>query len=166
MRAKTPYETFLLAGMLIFLSLGAIYGGISLLNDSTGAGLRLKIDEYINYPFKDFFFIGFLLLVLFGIVPLLLIFPLFNKPKTNWANVFNVYKRRHWAWTYSLYIGIMLVIWIFAQIAMIGYYAFIQIFFGIYGLLIIIVCLLPEQMKHFSKHTHHHSRSGNNDYND
>ena len=160
MKKKTPYETYMLVILLIVLSLGAIYGGISLIYDSTGATLRLKIDEYYNYPFKDFMMPGFVLFLTFGILPLTLIYPLLTKPKLPWANVFNIYKKRHWAWTYPLYIGIFLVIWVDVQIATLGYYGFIQIFYSLYGLTLIIVSLLPKHMRHFAKaHSHHSSKS-------
>jgi hypothetical protein len=160
MSRKVPYETYLLIALLIFLSLGAIYGGISLILDSTGSSLHLKIGEYFNYPFKDFTLPAFLLLILFGIMPILLVYPLIKKPKLPWANVFNIYKKRHWAWTYGLYLGVILVIWVDVQISLIGFYSFFQIFYSLFGLSIIIVSLLPKHMRFFSKpHSHHSSKS-------
>jgi hypothetical protein len=166
MDRKVPYETYLLIALLLILSFGAIYGGISLIFDSSGASLHLKIDEYFNYPFEDFTLPGFFLFILFGIMPLLLIYPLIKKPKLPWANVFNIYKKRHWSWTYSLYLGIILVIWVDMQILMIGYYAFIQIFYSLFGLAIIIVSLLPKHMRFFSKpHSHHSSKTDSQEEN-
>ncbi len=158
MKHRVPYETYMLIILFVILSLGAIYGGISLIYDSSGAGLRLKIEEYYNYPFKDFMLPGLILFITFGIMPLLLIYPLLTKPKLPWANVFNVYKKRHWAWTYSLYIGIGLVIWIDFQIATMGYYTSIQIAYSLYGLALIVVSLLPKHMRFYAKtHAHHSS---------
>lgn len=158
MKRKAPYETYLLAALLIFLSLGAIYGGISLITDSTGDNLHLKLNEYIDYPFDDFFLPGVLLLAIFGIFPLTLIFPLLSKPKWPWADTFNIYHRRHWAWTYSLYTGVALIIWIDVQISFIGYIEFIQIAYSLYGLAIIIVCLLPKQMRFYAKKQSSHTK--------
>jgi hypothetical protein len=158
MKHKVPYETYLLAALLIFLSLGAIYGGISLVFDSSGENLHLKIDNYFNYPFKDFMVPGVFLFIVFGILPLLLIYPLFTKPKLPWANAFNIYRKRHWAWTYPVYIGIILVIWIDLQILMIGYYHFIQILFSLLGLSIIVISLLPKHMGFYAKKHSSHSK--------
>jgi len=156
MKQKAPPETYLLAALLIFLSLGAIYGGISLIDDSSGENLKLKLAEYADYPFKDFLIPGVMLLIIFGIIPLLLIYPLFTKPKISMANAFNIYKRRHWAWTYPLYLGIILVAWVNFQMLMIGYNNYIQIVYSFYGLMIIVVCLLPKHMRFYSRpHTHH-----------
>ena len=156
MSTKPPYETYLLVVLLVFLSLGAIYGGVALIIDSSGALLRMHISDYRNFFFPDFFIPGMLLLLLFGIVPIFLIYPLLRQPEINWAKAINIYKKRYWAWTYSLYIGIALIIWINVQIGLMGYGSELQIIFSFYGLAIIIVCLLPKQMHHFNKH-HKHS---------
>jgi hypothetical protein len=98
-----------------------------------------------------------MLFLLFGIIPLLLIYPLLKKPKWPWANVFNIYKRRHWAWTYALYIGFMLVVWVDFQIWAIGFHGFLQILYSLFGLSIIAVSLLPKHMSFYSKKHSHHS---------
>jgi hypothetical protein len=147
MRSKPPIETYFLIALLIFLGLGGIYGGISLILDSTGQQLHLNIVEYFNYPFKSFLFPGILLLLFLGIIPLLLVFPLLKKPSINWAEVFNIYPRRHWSWTYTLFLGIFLILWVNVQIWMIGYQSSIQILQSMYGLAIIFFCLLPDQIR-------------------
>jgi hypothetical protein len=147
---KVPYETYLLAGLLIFLSMGGIYGGLSLIIDSSGTQFDLNTANLKNYPYPDFQIPGLVLFILFGIIPLSLIIPLIKKPKLKMANFLNIYPRRYWAWTYSLYIGIVLIIWVDIQIWLIGYYSFFQIFWSFLGLTIIFVCLLPAQLRFFS----------------
>jgi hypothetical protein len=147
MRIKPPIETYFLLVLLIFLSLCGIYGGISLIIDSTGNQLNLSFEGCFYYPFKSFLTPGIIVFLVFGILPLLLIIPLVKKPNMNWANVFNIYHRRHWSWTYTLFLGIFLVVWVNLQIWMIGYQSSIQILQSFYGLAIIFFCLLPEQIK-------------------
>ena len=62
----------------------------------------------------------------------------------------NIYKNRHWAWTYSLYIGIMLIIWIDVQVYLIGYGENLQTLYALEGMLIVILTLLPANMKYFT----------------
>lgn len=150
MRTKPPIETYFLLVLLIFLSLAGIYGGISLIIDSSGKQMQLDIEKYFYYPFQSFLTPGIIVFIVFGILPLLLIIPLIKKPDLAWANAFNIYHRRHWSWTYTLFIGIFLVIWINVQIWMIGYQSSIQIVQSFYGLTIIFFCLLPEQTKYSS----------------
>ena len=121
MNYKVPYETYLLAGLLLFLSLCGLYGGLCFIIDSSGRLLNLNSANYFNRANDDFLIPGFVLLIVFGIIPLLLIFPLLRKPHVKWANFLNIYARRYWAWTYTLFLGIFLVIWIDAQIWLMGY---------------------------------------------
>jgi len=159
MRTKPPIETYFLLVLLIFLSLGGIYGGLSLIIDSTGNQFHLNIEEYFYYPFKSFLTPGIIVFIVFGILPLLLIIPMIKKPDTPWANTFNIYHRRHWSWTYTLFLGIFLVVWINVQIWMIGYHSSIQILQSFYGLSIILFCLMPEQMKFSSTWKTHRPNS-------
>jgi hypothetical protein len=158
MKSKAPYETYLLIALLFFLSMGGIYGGLSLIIDSTGAQFKLNS---ANYHFQDFQIPGLVLFFLFGIIPLFLIIPLLKKTKIKWANFLNIYPRRHWAWTYSLYLGLLLVTWVDIQIWLIGYYTFFQIFWSFFGLAIIFVCLLPAQLRFFSNRKIYSQRSVN-----
>ena len=151
MNYKVPYETYLLAGLLLFLSLCGLYGGLCFIIDSSGRLLNLNSANYFNRANDDFLIPGFVLLIVFGIIPLLLIFPLLRKPHVKWANFLNIYARRYWAWTYTLFLGIFLVIWIDVQIWLMGYYSFYQILWSLYGLIIIFVCLLPAQVRFFSE---------------
>jgi hypothetical protein len=151
MKLKPPFETYVLVIMLIILSIGAIYGGLSLINDPSGDNLQLNLEEYQKYPFKESIIPGTFLFLVFGLFPLSLIYPLFSKPKMPWANTFNIYRRHHWAWSYSLCVGVLLIIWIDVQIWMLGYISFLQIFYSLYGLAIILMSLTPRYMKFYAK---------------
>ncbi|MEI7983103.1 MAG: hypothetical protein WCI71_15745 [Bacteroidota bacterium] len=54
----------------------------------------------------------------------------------------------HWAWTYSLYLGIMLIIWIMVEMVYIDY-DILQTIYGLLGVIIVIVALLPANMRYF-----------------
>ena len=101
-------------------------------------------------PFSSYLLPGLILLFLLGILPLFISFSLYAKPDWKWANISNIYKNRHWAWTYSLYIGIMLIIWIDVQVYLIGYGENLQTLYALEGMLIVILTLLPANMKYFT----------------
>jgi hypothetical protein len=69
-----------------------------------------------------------------------------------WAGILNIYRDIHWAWTYSLYLGIMLITWILVEIIWIGH-DILQTIFGLVGVLIVILALLPVNMRYFGWHT-------------
>jgi len=50
--------------------------------------------------------------------------------------------------TYRLYLGIMLVMWIPFEIVWI-HYDILQTIYGLVGVLIAVITLLPSNMKHF-----------------
>jgi hypothetical protein len=161
MQSKPPIETYFLIALLAILSLAGIYGGASLMIDPSGDQLNLTFEGYFYYPFKSFFTPGLIVILIFGILPLLLIIPLIKKPAIGWANAFNIYPRRHWSWTYTLFIGLFLIVWVNLQIWMIGYQSLFQLLQSFLGLSIIFFCLLPEQIKFSSSWKGYRSRSEN-----
>jgi len=85
--------------------------------------------------------------------------------KPNWPliNGLNIYKSYHWAWTYTLYTAIMLIIWINTEMMILGTGSIIQGTFGLLGVFILIVTLTPG-VKHYYKlqnHARHNSTANN-----
>ena len=105
----------------------------------------------VNSPFSDFTIPGLILLILLGIFPGFTAFCLTSKPAWKWADTLNVYKNRHFAWAYSVYIAIMLFIWITVEIQMIGFGHFIQTIYAFLGIVILITALLPGVMSFYEK---------------
>jgi hypothetical protein len=142
-KVRKPFSVYLLVFIIFFQAVGALYGGIALVADPTGGFLQMPTSSLAASPFSDFLIPGLILLIILGLLPAFLVYPLIFKPDWKWANVINLYKTQHWALTYSLYLGIMLIIWIDVQIMMLGYDALIQSVYAFIGVLIVIVCLLP-----------------------
>jgi hypothetical protein len=142
---------YLLIFLIFFLSAGALFGGYMLISDSSGASLHLPADTLTGSPFTNFTIPGIILLFSLGIFPLFLIYPLIFRPDWPRANLFNLYSERYWAWTYSLYVGIILVIWIDFQIFLIGGGSRIQFIYALLGIGIVITALLPSNIRFYSK---------------
>jgi hypothetical protein len=152
MKLKPPPETYVLVALMILMGVAGLFEGISLIADPSGQFLRLDVKSCVlMYSIHDFLFAGLVLIVMFGVMPLLLVYPLIFKPRLKWANSLNIYPKRHWAWTYTLLLGILLILCVDAQIIIIGYQSIIQIVHSIYGVFIVFICLLPEQINYFSK---------------
>jgi hypothetical protein len=100
-------------------------------------------------PFTNYLVPGLILFFILGIFPLFLIYPQIAHPEWKWAGKLNIYPDMYWAWTYSLYTGLSLVIWITFQTWFIGYHL-LQTIYAFAGLLIIITTLLPLVKKHYS----------------
>lgn len=81
-----------------------------------------------------------------GLLPLFVFAGLLLKPGWQWASALNIYHNRHWAWTYSLYSGIIVIAWITVQLVMTQYF-WLQPVMIFTGLLIIICTMTPAVMK-------------------
>ncbi len=146
---KKPPTIYLLVLLLAFQSLGGLFGGISLVLSPSGEILGMPLAMLEGSPFNSFMVPGFILMVLLGILPGILAFAVYRRPVWKWFGFLNIYRGIHWAWTYSLYVGIMLIIWILIEIMWIEY-DILQTIYGLAGVVIVILALLPANMRYFA----------------
>jgi hypothetical protein len=154
MKSKLFFQRFfryLLIFLVFFLSAGALFGGYMLLTNPTGGALNMSLSALSNSPFPDFVIPGLILIIFLGLIPLALVYALIARPAWHWANFMNIYKTQHWSWTYTLYVSIILVIWIDVQIWFLGYGAFIQTLYALLGIVMIIITLIPSNMHYYAE---------------
>jgi len=130
--------------LLGFLGLGALGGGGALIVSPTGELLGMPLSMLEKSPFNSFFIPGIILFSVLGIAPLLLIIALLKKPESKLAEQINFFKDMHWAWTYSIYIGFTLIIWIQLQMMFIHDADWIHTFYMFLAIIIIFIALLPQ----------------------
>ena len=145
-----PAGLYVLVLLTTLLAIGASGGGIALLADTSGGGIQMPLGVLAGTPFHDFLIPGLTLLVVLGLIPAFLVYPLLRKPDWPWAGVLNIYPGRHWAWTYSLYSGVALSLWIDMQVMFVGYIHPLQTICGVGGVAIIVCALIPPVMDHFA----------------
>lgn len=151
-------EIYILVVTIVFLAVGAIYGGVSLMNDPSGASIKLPIKFLEGTLFSNYLIPGVILFLTLGFFPLFLVFPLIFKPDWPVINKLNIYKSYHWAWTYTLYTSIMLIIWIDVQVMILRIGSIIQGIFGLLGVFILVLTLSPRVKRYYKiqNHTRHH----------
>lgn len=132
----------------LILSFTSLIGGAMLVLKPDGSLLGMQTEWLDQSPFKNYLIPGLILFTLNGILPMLTFIGLLLKPKWDFANLFNIYPNRYWAWTYSLYVGIITITWIIMQQMMTNYF-WIQPVIIFIGLLIIICTMLPAVMKEY-----------------
>jgi hypothetical protein len=148
---RKPITLWLLAASLIFLSFGGLYGGLLMLTDPTGKSLQMdSVLPQLLVP--DYILPGLFLLFAMGLTPLFLTFGLLARP--NWPRLQALSPRRHWSWTATLALGILLILWLTLQAILIGFQWPIQYVTGANGLLIILLALTAQVRKHFEYSTH------------
>ena len=133
----------LLIFLLIFLGIGALYGGGSLIIDPSGELLGMPLTMLESSPFNNFLLPGVILFLLLGVAPLLVGIALKKKTKSDFAERFNCFKDMHWSWSYTIYIGFYLIMWIQVQEIFINGAGWIHGFYIFLAILIIFVALLP-----------------------
>ncbi len=149
---KRPFDLYLLILLVFFQALSGLAGGFSLIIDPSGERLYMPAEKFlVGTPFNDYLIPGIILGFLLGIFPLIVFIGLLRRPNWPWADALNPYSNRHWAWAFSLYMGIMLVIWIDVQVMMIGYQNALQSIYAFVGITIVILTLLPAVMRYFRK---------------
>ena len=144
---KRPFAFYPLFFLHVLLGTSALFGGWVLMTDAEGFGMK---SEWLDQsPFKSYVSLGFILFVFNGLFPLFVAAGLLLKPTTwRWAEIFNIYRDRHWAWTYSLFAGLVIIIWIAVQISLVPY-IWLQPACIATGLLILIFTLWPDLMKYY-----------------
>jgi hypothetical protein len=161
-RSKT-IEIYILVIAIAIISAGAIYGGVSLMNDPSGESIKLPIILLEGTIFSNYLVPGVILFLTLGFFPLFLIFPLIFKPRWPVIDKLNIYKSYHWAWTYTLYTAIMLIIWIDVQIIILRTGSVIQGISGLLGVFLLVLVLAPRVKRYYKiqTHTRHHSNKPN-----
>lgn len=150
---RRPLSVILLAFILVFTGFGGLYGGSLLIAASDGSKLQMSTDILLNNsPFHSFMLPGIILLLFNGILPLLIAWALFVKPPWQWPELVNLYHKQHWCWTFSLYYGFILIIWINVQLIMLGYFTVLQPLFALTGAMVSILTLFPAVFQYYRKH--------------
>lgn len=148
---KRPWSAWILIGLLVFQAVSAFYGMYLLLSDPTGSGMKME-NQAGKSPTGDFLVPGLILGILLGLVPLLSAWGLMTRREVKVFNALNVYGKKHfWGWTWAIYTGIMLVIWITMQVQFLGGGFFIQTFYSLLGVAILITALLPSVKNWYTK---------------
>ena len=81
MKTRKPFALNILLFLLLFLSLGALFGGGALMLDPTGELLQMPVTMLKGSPFNDFLIPGLILFTILGIFPLLIFYALLKRPQ-------------------------------------------------------------------------------------
>jgi hypothetical protein len=146
---QKPPEVYVLLFLHLLLGLNALAGGTMLIVDPQGELLGMPIEWLERTPFKTYLIPGIILLVFNGIFPFFILYGLLTKPSWTWAEAINIYRDKFWAWTYSLFSGIIVIIWIIVQQCLTHYF-WLQPALISLGLLIIIFTMLPRVLQFYS----------------
>ena len=131
-----PLAIKTLIALLILLGLGGIGGGIPMLLDPSGTLMGLPPGLLEEVPIEDYLLPGCSLIVVMGIIPLCL--------------AYGLWKGARWAWLGILGQGLVLVLWIYFQIALWGAPIAIQYVYLLWGIVLVVLAWLPGTRSHFT----------------
>lgn len=148
---KRTFAGWLLIVLQAFLGIGAVAGGSFLVIDPSGGMMGMPSDMMKVTLFPDYLIPGIILLLALGVFPLIIMMALINKWDWKLGEKLNAFKQLHWSWTFSLYIGFMLIIWITVQAYILEVMAIIHVIYIALGLAIQVVTLLPSVSSYYNK---------------
>ena len=130
--------------ILGFLGFGALGGGGVLIISPSGELIGMPLSIIQNSPFVNFLIPGIILFTLLGILPVGLMYALIKKPKWRLPEFFNVFNDMYWAWSYSVYTGLALMIWIQTEMIIMKTVHWSQSLYMGIAILLLFVTLLPR----------------------
>ncbi len=120
MKLKTNL-IIILKVLQIFNGLSGLLGGFMLIDDPSGDSLSMKLEWLERTPFPDFLIPGIILFLFIGL--------------GNVLGFWITFKKKNKRAQYGSIFGLTLMIWIIAQITLIGYKDFLQPLYFTSGLL-------------------------------
>ena len=130
--------------LLAFLGVGALFGGGALIISPSGELLGMPLSMIKDSPFPNFLIPAIFLFVFLGLAPCLLIFALVKKPESKIAQRINLFKDMHWSWSFSVYIGLILIVWLQLEMMFIHSVHWSHTFYMFLAVAILIVAILPQ----------------------
>ena len=148
---QRPATVWALIVLHVLLGVGAVVSGGMLLAAPDGHLMQMPLSMLEFSPFSSFLIPGLILFTLLGIYPLCVAYGLWKRPGWRWPDLVNPFKGIHWSWAGSLAAGVIGVIWIVVEVIMLRSFVFLQILYLVWGIVLILLTLLPEVRRHYTR---------------
>ena len=143
-----PVPVLLIIVLEFILAILGFFSGISFLQDPSGGTHGMDTSILVTTPITDFTPVGIFFVACYGILPMLSIYGLWKLPRWRWTDAFNKWTRENWAWTATVVIGVILIVWIAVEVALIGspigLPRFLQVAMASLGVVFIALAMLPR----------------------
>ena len=143
-----PIPVLVIIALEAILAVLGFASGINFLQDPSGKMHGMDTSILVTTPISDFTPVGLFFVTCYGILPLLAIYGLWKLPRWQWTDAFNKWTRENWAWTATVVIGIILIVWIVVEVALIGspngFPRCLQVAMASLGGILILLTMLPH----------------------
>ncbi len=141
----------LLLILLVFLGLGALFGGGMLILSPSGELMGMPLSMLDHSPFHSFLLPGIILFSVLGLAPVGIAIALVRRPASWLAERLNLYKDMYWGWTFCIYIAFALISWIQVQMIFLQAVHWLHTFYMFFSLAILLVALWPQVRDSYKK---------------
>ncbi|MGE5298038.1 MAG: hypothetical protein ACM3KM_02660 [Acidobacteriaceae bacterium] len=155
---KKPFELYILVFLMIFMGVMALWGGIGLVSKPDGSYFKIPLSDLGNTPFQNYLIPGLFLGTSLGILPFLLVYALFVRPRSIIFKKLNLYRDMAWPWTWAVYYGVLQILWITIEIMWVGYHSIVQSIVVVWGVATIVVALLPRIRNYYREVPEHNEQ--------
>ncbi|MDX1621296.1 MAG: hypothetical protein R3320_09915 [Nitriliruptorales bacterium] len=137
-----PVAVRILVGLLVFLGITAIGGGLAMLGGIEGAA---PPEEWLaDIPIVDSWVVpGLVLTLVFGLGSLLAAYGVFRRPHWGWMRPVENATRHHWSETAAVALGLGQVAWIGLEVVYLDGLSWLMPFYGSVGLAIALSAVAP-----------------------
>jgi len=149
-KKSVPFLLWMLGLLLIFIGAGGLVSGAMLFSSPDGALIKLNTSILRGTSFDNFLIPGIILFLFIGIFPILVSYGLWRQPAWPWAEAINICKKYRWPWTAAWATGVIILIWIIVEFALLGYISFLQPLITVWGIAIITLTLLPKIRQYYA----------------
>jgi hypothetical protein len=147
-----PFSVWALIVLQALLGFGAVVSGAMLVAAPDGSVMRMPSSLIEKSPFPNFLIPGLILFTFVGVSPLCIAYGLWKKPAWRWPNAINPFKEFHWAWTGSLAVAAIVMVWLTVELIWVEY-DFLHTTYYIWAALILLLTLLPGTRRTYSVRT-------------
>jgi hypothetical protein len=152
-RPVAVYLLIVLEAILAFLGFAS---GITFLVDPSGKAHGMDAALLVTTPVRDFTLVGLFFVTCYGILPVLAVVGLWRLPRWRWTDAVNKWTEQNWAWTATAATGVILIVWIAAEVMLIGspngFPRFLQVTMALMGVVILALAMQPR-VRAFTKLT-------------
>jgi len=150
-QTKRSSVSWLLIALEAGLSIGALFGGLTMILAPDGSLLGMPVSMLHSSPFQDFLIPGLILFVVLGLFPAFLAGALFLKMRWRTGQRLNLFGDMHWAWSFSIYSAIALVIWIQVEMIMLHDVHWLHTLYMGLAMVLVVVAILPDVRNEFKR---------------
>lgn len=150
---ERPILAWVVIILLLFLGIGGIISGAMLFAAPNGRLLGMSTDLLEGSPFSNYLVPGIILFLFVGVFQLFTGYGLLRRPAWKLPNLINPFKNYRWTWTASWAAGVIMLIWIIVETALLGYVSILQPIIFVWGFVLIILTLLPPVRRYYRINT-------------